>query len=59
MERFFVEFLRRNEDVALGLTAAQLESLGMFVAGLVWLVVLVRRHGGLSLRSRGLRTAAA
>src|SRR4051812_29307935 len=58
-ERFLVEFLRRNEDVALGLTAAQLESLGMFVAGVVWLVVLVRRHGGLSPESRGLRTATA
>jgi phosphatidylglycerol:prolipoprotein diacylglycerol transferase len=59
LERFLVEFLRRNEEVALGLTAAQLESLGMFVAGLVWLALLVRRHGGLSQGSRGLRTATA
>src|SRR3954466_6933229 len=43
--RFLVEFIRRNSDVALGLTAAQFESLAMFVAGVVWLVVLVRRHG--------------
>ena len=30
-ERFLVEFLRRNDDVALGLTPAQLESLAMIV----------------------------
>ena len=42
-ERFLVEFLRRNEDVALGLTAAQLESLAMLLAGLVWLAVSRRR----------------
>jgi phosphatidylglycerol:prolipoprotein diacylglycerol transferase len=57
LERFLVEFVRRNADVALGLTAAQLESLGMLVVGLVWLAVLVRRHGGLALESPGLRAA--
>ncbi len=46
-ERFLVEFLRRNDAVALGLTAAQLESLGMAVAGVVWLYVVKRRHGNL------------
>jgi phosphatidylglycerol:prolipoprotein diacylglycerol transferase len=59
LERFLVEFVRRNADVALGLTAAQLESLGMLVVGLVWLAVLVRRHGGLALESPGLRAATA
>jgi phosphatidylglycerol:prolipoprotein diacylglycerol transferase len=49
VERFLVEFLRRNEDVALGLTAAQLESLSLFVVGAVWIVVVVRRHGGIIL----------
>lgn len=49
LERFLVEFLRRNEDVALGLTAAQLESLSLFVIGVVWLGVVVRRHGGIVL----------
>jgi phosphatidylglycerol---prolipoprotein diacylglyceryl transferase len=44
-ERFLVEFLRRNDDVALGLTAPQLESLGMMVAGLVWIWVANRRGG--------------
>jgi phosphatidylglycerol:prolipoprotein diacylglycerol transferase len=47
LERFLVEFLRRNNDVALGLTAAQLESLGMFIVGAVWLAVIARREGGL------------
>jgi phosphatidylglycerol:prolipoprotein diacylglycerol transferase len=46
-ERFLVEFLRRNHVVALGLTAAQLESLGMMIAGVVWIYVVKRRHGNL------------
>jgi phosphatidylglycerol---prolipoprotein diacylglyceryl transferase len=45
LERFFIEFVRRNEDVALGLTAAQFESLLLVVAGVVWIVVLQRRGG--------------
>ena len=45
IERFLIEFLRRNEDAALGLTAAQLESLGLMVAGLVYIAVLQRRGG--------------
>ena len=48
-ERFLVEFVRRNDDVVLGLTAAQLESLGMLAAGVVWLALIVRRHGSLTL----------
>jgi phosphatidylglycerol---prolipoprotein diacylglyceryl transferase len=46
-ERFLVEFVRRNEDVAAGLTAAQLESLAMMLAGLVWVGVVRSRHGTL------------
>jgi phosphatidylglycerol---prolipoprotein diacylglyceryl transferase len=49
LERFLVEFLRRNEHVALGLTAAQLESLGLFVAGVIWIAVVLRKHGSLVL----------
>jgi phosphatidylglycerol---prolipoprotein diacylglyceryl transferase len=44
-ERFLVEFIRRNEDVALGLTAAQLWSVGQFAIGAVWLIVAQRRGG--------------
>jgi phosphatidylglycerol---prolipoprotein diacylglyceryl transferase len=46
-ERFLVEFLRRNDDVALGLTTAQLESLAMMAAGAVWIAMVSRRHGGI------------
>jgi phosphatidylglycerol---prolipoprotein diacylglyceryl transferase len=42
-ERLLVEFIRRNEDVAVGLTAAQLFSVAMIVAGGVWLLLAARR----------------
>jgi len=58
LERFFIEFLRRNEDVALGLTAAQLESLLLVVAGAVWLGVLQRRGGLLLGSGRSLARSA-
>jgi phosphatidylglycerol---prolipoprotein diacylglyceryl transferase len=45
-ERFLVEFLRRNHEVGLGLTAPQFESLAMVVIGLGW-VSLAARRGGL------------
>ena len=47
-ERFLVEFVRRNEDVALGLTTAQLESAAMMLAGVAWILVVRRRHGRLA-----------
>ena len=47
-ERFLVEFIRRNSDAALGLTQAQLESLAMMIGGLVWILVVRRRHGTLA-----------
>jgi len=43
VERFLVEFLRRNADAALGLTSAQLFSVALFVAGVVWLARTSRR----------------
>jgi phosphatidylglycerol:prolipoprotein diacylglycerol transferase len=52
-ERFLVEFLRRNSDAALGLTAAQLESLAMMVAGVAWLCVVRGRYGTLSRPAAG------
>ena len=39
VERFLVEFLRRNPDAALGLTTAQLVSVVMVLAGGIWLAV--------------------
>jgi phosphatidylglycerol:prolipoprotein diacylglycerol transferase len=47
-ERFLVEFIRRNDEVALGLTGAQLESLAMMVAGAIGLYAVRRRHGMLA-----------
>jgi phosphatidylglycerol---prolipoprotein diacylglyceryl transferase len=38
-ERFLVEFVRRNEDVVVGLTQPQLLSLLMILGGSVWLLV--------------------
>ncbi len=49
LERFLIEFLRRNDDSALGLTTAQFESLGMALAGAIWIAIVVRRHGGIGL----------
>ena len=42
-ERFMVEFVRRNADVALGLTQAQLLSLAMIAAGGIWIAVVAGR----------------
>ena len=47
LERFLIEFIRRNSEVVAGLTAPQLESLGLIVAGVVWILVVRRRHGGI------------
>jgi phosphatidylglycerol:prolipoprotein diacylglycerol transferase len=41
--RFLVEFVRRNDEVALGLTQAQLIALGMMLAGGLWLLLATRR----------------
>jgi phosphatidylglycerol:prolipoprotein diacylglycerol transferase len=43
VERFLVEFIRRNDDVALGLTQAQLLSVAMILIGVAWIVVKARR----------------
>ncbi|MGB2711628.1 MAG: prolipoprotein diacylglyceryl transferase family protein [Conexibacter sp.] len=56
LERFLVEFARRNDEVAGFLTAAQIESLVLLVGGVVWLLVLYRRHG--TLRAAGPPAAA-
>jgi phosphatidylglycerol:prolipoprotein diacylglycerol transferase len=53
VERFLVEFLRRNDAVAAGLTAPQLESLVLVAGGLAWLTVAARRGGGLRSAAAG------
>ena len=45
VERFLVEFLRRNEETVAGLTTAQVTALGLFVAGVVMAIVWQRRGG--------------
>jgi phosphatidylglycerol:prolipoprotein diacylglycerol transferase len=47
LERFLVEFIRRNDEVVLGLTQAQLISLAMLIGGIVWLWVVAARRGRL------------
>jgi len=51
LERFLVEFIRRNKEVLAGLTAPQVESLVLLAIGLVWLALMTARAGGW----RGLR----
>jgi phosphatidylglycerol:prolipoprotein diacylglycerol transferase len=46
-ERLLVEFVRRNDDVVAGLTAAQLESIALLIIGATWLTI-TKRHGGWS-----------
>jgi phosphatidylglycerol:prolipoprotein diacylglycerol transferase len=45
-ERLLVEFIRRNNEAALGLTVPQLESIGLMIVGAVWIWV-VRSRGGI------------
>ena len=58
LERFLVEFVRRNDAVALGLTQAQLLSVAMVAAGGVWLFVAAGR-GGLSRADGGAKPFAS
>lgn len=51
LERFLVEFIRRNKEVLAGLTAAQLESLALLAVGLLWLAVIAGRGGVGALRA--------
>jgi phosphatidylglycerol---prolipoprotein diacylglyceryl transferase len=50
LERFLVEFLRRNPDVALGLTQPQLVALAAAAAGTAWLTA---RRGALAVPATG------
>jgi phosphatidylglycerol:prolipoprotein diacylglycerol transferase len=51
LERFLVEFIRRNKEVLVGLTAPQVESLALLAIGLVWLTMMARRGGVAGLRA--------
>ena len=52
LERFLVEFIRRNKEVLAGLTAPQLESLVLLTIGLVWLALMAREKGLSGLRAQ-------
>jgi phosphatidylglycerol---prolipoprotein diacylglyceryl transferase len=51
LERFLVEFIRRNNEVLGGLTTPQLESIALCAVGLAWLALLARRGGLAALRA--------
>jgi len=53
LERFLVEFIRRNKEVLVGLTAPQVESLALIVLGAIWLASMLRRGGVAALRPAG------
>jgi phosphatidylglycerol---prolipoprotein diacylglyceryl transferase len=55
-ERLLVEFIRRNDEVALGLTQPQLISIVMIVVGAAWIAVRARRG---DLRAPELASASA
>ncbi|MHB8531737.1 MAG: prolipoprotein diacylglyceryl transferase [Solirubrobacteraceae bacterium] len=50
LERLLVEFIRRNTEVAVGLTAPQLESVVLILIGAIWLWLMARRDGFGALR---------
>jgi phosphatidylglycerol---prolipoprotein diacylglyceryl transferase len=52
LERFLVEFIRRNSEVLAGLTAPQLESLALLAIGLCWLGAMISRGGMAALRPK-------
>ncbi|HEV7808650.1 MAG TPA: prolipoprotein diacylglyceryl transferase family protein [Solirubrobacteraceae bacterium] len=58
-ERLLVEFVRRNEPVLGALTEAQLASLAMLVAGVVWLARAARTGGLRAAPAAPARPAAA
>ncbi len=57
LERLLVEFVRRNHQVVANLTAPQLESIGLMLAGALWLYVLQRR-GGIGVQTKPRATLA-
>ncbi len=59
-----MEFVRRNDEVASGLTAPQFESLVLAVVGVAWLVLAargggIRREPGDTRRGSAPRSASA
>ncbi|HEU4979290.1 MAG TPA: prolipoprotein diacylglyceryl transferase [Solirubrobacteraceae bacterium] len=59
IERFLIEFLRRNDRVWVGLTPQQFESVALIAAGVIWLWLLARRGGLLRERPGPARASRA
>jgi len=60
LERFLIEFIRRNEEVVLGLTQPQVVSLVMVAAGAAWLLrARTQPHPAAPSRAPARRTAGA
>jgi phosphatidylglycerol:prolipoprotein diacylglycerol transferase len=57
-ERLLVEFIRRNHRIFAGLTGPQLESIGLMIIGVAWLVLL-ERGGGVRVAGGGPAVATA
>jgi phosphatidylglycerol---prolipoprotein diacylglyceryl transferase len=57
VERLLVEFIRRNKEVLVGLTAPQLESVVAIVIGAAWIALLARRGGTAALRASATQPA--
>ncbi|HXA54835.1 MAG TPA: prolipoprotein diacylglyceryl transferase family protein [Solirubrobacteraceae bacterium] len=53
LERLLVEFIRRNHEVFIGLTAPQIESVILMIVGAVWLSLMMRGRGLAGLRAEG------
>jgi phosphatidylglycerol---prolipoprotein diacylglyceryl transferase len=48
LERFLIEFVRRNAETVAGLTTPQVESLVLMAVGATWIAVVSRRPGGVA-----------
>jgi phosphatidylglycerol:prolipoprotein diacylglycerol transferase len=57
LERLLVEFVRRNHRIVADLTAPQLESIVLMIAGALWLYLLQRR-GGIGVQAKRRATLA-
>jgi phosphatidylglycerol:prolipoprotein diacylglycerol transferase len=59
LARFSIEFLRRNDEIVIGLTLPQLQSVAMILGGAVWLLIVRRRHGSVLVPAAPRPAAAA
>ena len=58
-ERLLIELLRRNDEIFLGLTLPQLQSVAMIAGGVAWLAHVRRRDGSVLLPGTADRRAAS